>query len=138
MDARTKWLLIATAAVGIAITAVMITIEPRLITWIVWSLTAAFLLWIIMIVAVTIMMTAFSTPPPPLSEISILDRWVVRLTKIALALLAFFANTATSWLLSISVLRPPPPRHGRAAHPSRSGASSCKPSQSWPSCSGWA
>lgn len=64
-------------------------------------LTATLVLTVVVSVAVAVELP----PPRPLSEVSILGKHVVGLSKLVIALLAFFGNTALTWFIALSVAR---------------------------------
>lgn len=93
-----------------AVVVVVGVVQPAALAWTVWGAAGLLVLYLVLVVVMALLLAAFMRPPQPLSEVSILGRYGIGMLKVGLALFAFFANTAVSWTLSVSLLEPVSPR----------------------------
>lgn len=106
---RRVWTLIGFVAVmGLLI--VIRIVQPIASAWLLWAAVGMVVLYLVLVVAMALLLAAFTKPPQPLAEISILGRYGIGMLKVGLAPFAFFAKTAVSWTLSVSLLEPVSPR----------------------------
>ncbi|KQR21325.1 hypothetical protein [Microbacterium sp. Leaf151] len=81
----------------------LIRFVPAAATALVSSLAVAACIVIIFYTGVSIAVAAKIRPLRPVADVSILGKHTVALSKLLVGLLAFFGNTALSWLIALSV-----------------------------------
>lgn len=94
-----------TAALSLILGAFALLIEfaPAAAAAVAWSLAVAVSLAVVFFTAVSIAVAAKIRPLRPVAEVSVLGKHTVGLSKLLVGLLAFFGNTALTWLIALSV-----------------------------------
>lgn len=83
--------------------AALIHFAPAVAIPLAWSVAIAICVAVIFFTAVSIAVAAKIRPLRPVAEVSVLGKHTVGLSKLLVGLLAFFGNTALTWLIALSV-----------------------------------
>jgi len=83
--------------------AALMQLAPAARTAVAWSLAVVAYLAVLFFTAVSIAVSAKLRPLRPVSEVSVLGKHTVGLSKLLVGLLAFFGSTALTWLIALSV-----------------------------------
>lgn len=81
----------------------LIQFAPAAAAPVAWSLAVAVTLAVIFFTAISIAVAAKIPPLRPVAEVSVLGKHTVGLSRLLVGLLAFFGNTALTWLIALSV-----------------------------------
>jgi len=95
--------LLAVVLLAFGALAALIQFAPAVAIPFAWSLAVAACIAVTFFAAVSIGVAAKIRPLRPVAEVSVLGKHTVGLSKLLIGLLAFFGNTALTWLVALSV-----------------------------------